>query len=707
MAEKKNRTDNLHDQLPTVFNTRVNENWKAIVEALGEADQSTLDLIEAVRQQFFIKTASRPYIDRLGTANLVQRPRFIGMDDTDFRKFIPVMSYQPKQVKLVLDELLDLFFFKESTTSFISSGQAEPFTLQDGWELEYEVDGIYDERISFSANEFTDITNAKANEIVASINRQATNSYAIAFENSLTKEINIRIFTKTVGSKGYVEIVGGRANIGLQFEGFNSEAGQGAATEWLVTKVGDTVSLKYTGNGGSPNIDKLQVGDVVIINEPDNKGSFKITSVDPVGNTIKYKNLFAVPKTFIGSSINDVKFFTPFKANVYLKDRKAVVWEVQPGEIVVEMPPSPPVVKRKRVGSASISGYDTVVEDTPDRTTLTVRNAENWPSSGKFFLVPKNEIKTYFPVEGDTTSFKYDSKLSSYLPTYTYSSISGNTLQGISPQLPVLAGTAQVNLVSANRDSNNIITCTTATPHDFEVGQYAIIDGAVQGIGAGASTNGAWKITNVISNTQFECYSFSGAFGSKISTGGTVRTERPGISNYGSIVILSTATLQPSRLGPYLWDENSDFVLSSLTANLTAEIKAGTTKRNIEVTSNEIPDSEGRLIFDFGTEKQEGPVRYFFKPSDNALAIDPSYVFKYSHDIGSSVAMIRRRGGISFGGFGKEYSPYITDPSSAREVLQELMQEVKSVGIFINFLVRYPQLYYATIDVYKSGKDPG
>lgn len=707
MANKKDRIDNLHDQMPALYDTRVNEVWKAIIEAMGEADQDTLDLIEGVRQQFFIKTASRPYIDRLGTANLVQRPRFVGMEDTDFRKFIPVMSYEPKQVKIVLDKLLDLFFFQESTTSFISSGSVQPFKLQDGWELELDIDSTYEERIEFKAEEFTDISNASADEVVAAINRQVTNSFAISFENSLTKEVNIRLFTNTIGSKGSVELTGGRANIGLQFEGYNEDAGQGVSSGYQITKVGETVSMEYTGAGGSPSFDKLQIDDVVIINRPGNEGSFVITSVDPVDDIIQYKNLFATEETFQQSAQNDVKFFTPFKANVYLKDRKAAVWEVRPGEIVVEMPPSPPVVKRKRTGSAHINGTDVSVTNTISRTEIEVQDTSSFPDSGRFFFVPKNEIQTYFPNEMDTTIHTFHSKLSSCLPVYTYASKNGNILEGISPELPVLAGIGQLDLVSAIRDANNIITCVTTTEHDYEVGNTAAIADAVQGAGTGASTNGGWRVTEVVDDFTFKCYSFSGPLGYRESFGGTVRVERIGISNTESRVILSTAILQPDRLGPYMWDENSDFVLSSLTTDLLTEIKAGTTQRNIQVEANEIPDEEGRLIFDFGTEKQEGPVRYFFKPSDNALAIDPSYVFKYTHDVGSSTTMIRRRGGIRFGGLGTEFGAYITDPAAARIVLQELMEEVKSVGIFINFLIRYPEYFYATVDVYKSGIDPG
>jgi hypothetical protein len=708
MAQKKSRIDNLHDNMPAIFNTKENVNWRALLEAMGQADQDTLDLIEAVRQQFFIKTAKRPYIDRLGAATKVQRPRFVGMDDTDFRTFIPVMSYQPKQVKLVLDNLLDLFFFKEATTSFISSNKAEPFVLQDNWELEYLVDSEFTERIQFTSAEFTDINNATANEIVASINRQAVHSYAIAFENSLTKEVLVRIFTKTVGSKGSLQITGGRANIGLQFEGFNTEAGHGVATEWQVTKVGDTVTLQFTGNGGSPKIDQVEVGDVVVIGRFGNTGSYIVTEVDATQDLIRYTNLFATEETFTQTPVEDVKFFRPFKSTVYLKDRRALVWEVQPGEIVVEMPPSPPVVKRKRAGSAHINGIESTTVNMISTTSMELKDASKFPDAGQFLFVPLNEIQTFFPQEGDITSLKFEGRLTGDAVKYTYTSKSGNTLLGISPDLPVFANLKVINLVSANRDNANKMTITTAMAADWQVDDSVTIANAVQGAGTGPSTNTTVTITKVISPFVFEAYSFGGgAFGVKASTGGTAVAERIGISNSGSRVILTSAQVQPDSLGPYMWDEDADFVLSSLTTNLTAEIKAGTTKRNIEVLPNEIPNETGQLIFDFGTEKQEGPVRYFYTPSDSAIAIDPSYVFKYTHSVGSGVTMIRRRGGIQFNGLGTEFGAYVTDPAAAREVLQELMQEVKSVGIFINFLVRYPEFYYATIDTYRSGIDPG
>ena len=135
MAQNRSKKDNLHGLLPKHLNTRGNTNWRGLVEAVGQSDQFTADLVEEVRKQFFIKTASRPYIDRLASNSRISRPRLVGMDDTSFREYIPVLSYKPKQVKLIIDQLLDIFFFKESTTAFITTQSFAPFSMRDGWEF--------------------------------------------------------------------------------------------------------------------------------------------------------------------------------------------------------------------------------------------------------------------------------------------------------------------------------------------------------------------------------------------------------------------------------------------------------------------------------------------------------------------------------------------------------------------------------------------
>ena len=210
------------------------------------------------------------------------------------------------------------------------------------------------------------------------------------------------------------------------------------------------------------------------------------------------------------------------------------------------------------------------------------------------------------------------------------------------------------------------------------------------------------SFTAATNPTMAFTYSALGPVG--INTGGVCRIERVGMSNDGSIAHLTSAQLNTGILGPYEWDLGAAFVISSLTSTIQTEIKAGNIVRTLEIASpNNIEDQESYAIFDFGTEFQEGPVRILYKPTANSIQLDPAYIFKQNHEIGSSVTIIRKRGAIVMSGLGKEYSMYVTDPSIAREILQDLIKQVKSVGIFIEFLIRYPQQVYGTFDVYKSG----
>lgn len=707
MAKNKDKQESMHDRLPELFNSRNNANFRAIVEALGAQDDFTSDLIEQVRQQFFVKTASRPYIDRLGANNNVNRPRFVGMDDPTFRRYIPVLAYQPKQVKLIMDSLLDIFFFKDSTTSFIESTMSAPFRIKDGWELELRIDNDPDkqELIKFSAIDFTDISNATADEVVAAINRQAKNFYAVKYEDSIKKRIFIRVFTRTIGAKGAIEMTGGRANFALQFANiYNNKSGLGNNTIWEFSRIGDEVSMKYTG-GNNPQIDTVEEDDVVVIDMPGNEGSFRVTAVDLGNQVIKFRNLFSTPGTHQQDEVGDVHFLKNYKASVYKQRRRAITWEIQSGEILVELPTSPPVVKRNRKGAAHLNGEEATMTQYLSTSSIEVDDAESWPDEGYFLLEQEQQIKSRHvtSLEDAVIDYNFKGRLISKDNLYHYTGKSGNTLTGITPPLPPVSETLSVNIVSAIR-TNDIMTVTTTAPHKLTVGMHVAVQNSVPTLGMTEYTpNGSWEIIQVVSPTVFKVKSV-GDDGQ--STGGITRAERIGLSPEGSKLLLHTSILQPKKNGPYMWDTNAPFVLSSLTTELTAKINAGDTARGIQVQPNDILSEQGYLIFNFGTVDQEGPIRYFFKPNSTTIAIDPSHVFQKNHAVGSSVTMIRRRGAHILSGAGAEFPAYVTDTSAARKVLFELMQQVKSVGIFLNFLVRFPEQLYATLDVYESGIDP-
>jgi hypothetical protein len=699
MANNKSKVDRIHDELPRYYKTRQNPNWKALIGALGESDQRLADLTEEVRQQFFIKTASRPYIDRLGANYKVSRPRFVGMQDQDFRRYIPVLAYQPKQVKLVMDMLLDIFFFKETTTSFTQSLASDPFILKDGWELEYRVDQVNEERVVFKTENFTNIAAATAEEVVGAINRQARNSFAIVFDDRIQKKKFIRLFSNTVGSKGSIQVVGGRANIGLQFKGFNEGAGSSVGTTWTITKVGDTMTFQHTG-GPTPNLNQVQVGDTAIIDIPGNEGSFVINSIDLSANSFTFVNLFGTAGSHTHTSATALKFSTPLKLVIYNNDSRSVVWEVSPGQIIVEMPASPPVVKRSLVGSAHFNSFSERIENRLSATSLEIADASDWPLNGGQFVIQElKEIKTHVLTTSEdiVLSKEFNTRFDKH-QIYSYTSKTGNVLNGVTPDLPEVAALFEANIVTATR-SGTTVTVVTTTPHGYIVGEGVRIQNTV----ADPTINGTFIVESVPTSTSFT-YSAAGPAG--VNTGGVSRTERIGMSNDGSIAYLTSAQVDTGILGPYTWDLNAAFVLSSLTSTIQAEIKAGNNVRTMQIDSpNNIPNEESFAIFDFGTEFQEGPVRILYKPTANSIQLDPAYVFKQNHEMGSSVTIIRKRGAIVMSGLGEEYSAYITDPGVAREILQDLMRQVKSVGIFIEFLVRFPQQLYSTLDVYRSDSE--
>ncbi len=718
MAGNKDKIDRIHDLLPKSFGSKINPNWKALVEAIGEGDDRSSELIEEVRKQFFVRTASRPYIDRLAANSKISRPKFVGMDDETFKDYIPVLAYQPRQVKAIIDKLLDVFYFKESTTSFTSTTIAGPFVLQDSWTLDYQVDQYKDETIKFLEGNFTDIASATATEVVAAINKQAKYSFATVYYNSITKSEFVKVFTKTIGSKGAITMKGGLANIGLKFEGYLEGAGDaGIEIYWDVTKVGDLVTFTKSWGEEDPNISSVQVGDYVLIQCPGNSGSFEVEAVNLNDKSFSFRNLFAEANTFSHFAEQDqfIYFSRPVKSQVFKQDLRALAWEVVPGQITVEMPASPPAVRRKLTGAAHLNGTVTFMASKVDATTLVLEDASEFPESGSFLLQPKNQIiKRIKTTEEDVIETEeYYGRLEGFSSTYTYTGKSEDTLTGISPDLPELADLNEYSLAAnCHRDSNNTVTIFTTTPHDFQVDDTVVVADTVYDeetptpyyddpIALMVSLDGIWKVIEV-GDSYFK-YRSVGDVG--VAEGGTARIERPGLAPSGSKIYLKSARTNTGMLGPYVWDPNAAFVLSSLTADINSSIRAGNIVRTLEISDNEIPAEEGMLIFDYGNVHQEGPVRYLYKASDNTLALDPVYVFKFNHSIGSSVTLIRKRGPHTMSSSAQEYPFYVTDPAVAREILQDLIREVKSVGIFIEFLVRYPPQLYGCLDVYRSGVD--
>lgn len=759
--DSQTKTDRIFDLLPKYLNARADENWSSIISAIGSEDERLAQLAEEVRKQFFVKTSSRPYIDHLAANNNLQRPKFVGMSDTDFRRFVPILSYQPKQVKRIIDEMLDLFFFKEATTAFLSTQLYEPFVLKDTWNLEITIDSLNQEYIVFRTSDFTSISAATANEVAAAYNRQAKYSYAITYYDSPTKHTYIRIFSNTIGAQGSITVTGGLANIALELNGFLNDLGSGSNTQWVVSKVGSTVTFTYNA-GTAPGVESLLPGDIFFCDLSGNVGSFVITNVNIKLRSFTFENLLATTGTFSQTSSTQAKWMRPVHVTSFAMQRRALVWETTIGAATVEMPATPSIVSRGAKGGMHVNGRLELVTTINSSTSLTIENATDLPETGYFIIEPIETITARLSSgESETvTTYNSNGRIISDFVRYHYTGISGNTLTGITPNLPSVTALNEVSITSLAK-SGNVITCTVG--NDFDIGDTIFIKGSsgipiltttgdtsdgstvldnvgdITGVAPGQlvigtgipngttvlrvldsvtvimsepatatatvslvfseNTNGPFELMSA-SSTQFTVNQV-GTDGSAV-TAGTASKEQLLLApnNFKIIITTSTDSDITKIKGPYIWQLNVPFTLSADISTITTDIVAGKTYKLLTLGNNDIPDGPGYLVFDFGKNNQEGPVKYLYKAADSIIAVDTSYTFQQFHSSGASVVAVSKFGPHIPTGQGNEYPPYVTNPPDARKLLQDLIVSVASAGIFIDFIIRYPVQLYGTINVY-------
>ncbi len=760
--ENQTKADRIFDLLPKYFNARADENWSSLISAIGSEDERLAQLIEQVRKQFFVKTAERPYLDRLAANNNLTRPRFVGMSDGDFRRFVPIMSYQPKQVKRIIDELLDLFFLKDATTAFLSTDLFEPFALKNGWDLAITVDSLNKEHIVFRTSDFTDITSASAAEVAAAYNRQAKYSYAITYYDSTTKHTYLRIFSNTIGAQGSMAITGGLANIGFEPNGFLSELGAGSNTQWLVTKVGNTVTFKYNA-GTEPGVESLQPGDIFFCDLTGNVGSFIVTNVDVQARSFTFENLLATAGTFTQTNSKQTKWMRPVHVTSFAVRRRALTWETTVGAVSIEMPATPPVVSRGAKGGMHVNGEFGIVTEINSSTSLTVNDSEGFPTEGYFLIEPVQAITARLSGGASelVKTVTSNGRVISDFTRYHYTGIAGNTLTGITPDLPDTTALNEVTIASLSRTTNVLSAVAT---NNFSAGDTIFIKGSsgvpiltttgqtsagsstlndvgdITGVSAGqlvigtgipdgttvvsvydsttvvmsrAATASATGVSIVFSENTNGAFQLASADSAgftinlvgtdgSVDVAGTASKEELLLApdSFKIIVTTSVSSEVTKIKGPYVWQLDTPFTLSADTSTTTTDIVAGKTYKLLTLDSNNIPDGPGYVVLDYGKNNQEGPIKYLYKAAENIIAVDTSYTFQQFHDAGASVVAVSKLGPHTPTGQGNEYPPYVTNPPDARKLLQDLIVSVASAGIFIDFIIRFPSQLYGTINVY-------
>lgn len=178
----------------------------------------------------------------------------------------------------------------------------------------------------------------------------------------------------------------------------------------------------------------------------------------------------------------------------------------------------------------------------------------------------------------------------------------------------------------------------------------------------------------------------------------TYATGQSGYTTNSSVA----ATITPlgattwSIPGPFAYDPQSGFGITSVSSNLNQHIYAGQQYGQLTVDDATVfPDSPGYISISFGTSRSVGPIRYLGRYSSTALLIDYSFVFPTDIppvvDEEPQVVTLLIGPGIyvpanpeAVGSF------YLTDSNSGRVAAQTTITSIIGAGLNVVQNVVYP-----------------
>lgn len=158
----------------------------------------------------------------------------------------------------------------------------------------------------------------------------------------------------------------------------------------------------------------------------------------------------------------------------------------------------------------------------------------------------------------------------------------------------------------------------------------------------------------------------------------------------------TSPSINPLYRGAYIYDTTGEqfrFVVGNTITYLKNPIFKGDNLLSIDVSDESQFPLAGYLILDYGTDFQEGPIRYI-NVAVRQIILDPSYVFKKEHRIDAQVQVVRSTETVKLGIDGAEYPLYVTGTTAAREFFFSLVRQIVAAGVFLSTEVNYPPLKF-------------
>ncbi len=264
---------------------RGKKNWGALMAGIATGNATVKEIAQNAQRQLYPITAEGKYLDRRASNLGLQRPTNTGLNDSLFQKLIIAVTNS----KLTQESFLrigEIFYGSEAVRAYAESSVEENYALIDGSTLSFLIDEVRTVDVTFNRADFSILRRAKADEVVAVMNRALQNAgagdHAIAYDDPSTGGRKIRVFSATKGLRSAIRVTGGTAQPVFGFPAAIA-LGAGSMPSWDITDQGGGVWRWQASSSTVYNLSQVVVGDYVVIRGYEftegNRGSFPITNV--------------------------------------------------------------------------------------------------------------------------------------------------------------------------------------------------------------------------------------------------------------------------------------------------------------------------------------------------------------------------------------------------------------------------------------------
>lgn len=594
------------------------KNIDALLGTLGAEDERLEQLTVAVNDQLTISTASEEYLDKKAADLGIARPSELGMEDLSFRNMV-VQVNANKQITEVIHTVLATFYGDQSVRGYAQSGMSEPFQLQDGMDLAFTFEDGETLTMTFNSSDFLNITSASAQEVCDTMTRfirsNGYQGYALPILDADTGKTFVRIFGSAKGPYSFVQILGGKAQTVFQFPFVRATELTTNDTIWEITRnIGSTLRFRWTGVGSAPLLDRVFIGDKVLIygsqfESSGLSGTYLVTNVRPaiIGSGHGYNDgWFEIEKLdFTGLRSSEPGIIPPI-------NQPATSWSnlttYTEGQIVTYSNKYWESLQSGNVGNQPDVSAPFWIETSNTGVYYSITLSQNEYKDLMFFNGKRNT--PYINARYSLAWEPARDLLKIYLPATT------NVVKRD------LAGAAHMHALYAAGNMDGSFGSTTAedkkihvlSPYSVKFPQSGFdniafggtmsYDGTDVVVDYAQRENG---YTTVVCQEEHGITGITDSFGRTLSN--TVISLQ--LDRYNT-----DDSLNPF-VGPYIIDPGASYALSPNIVTCREKVFAGESRTTLFVKGY-LPNERGQLWFGLNQDNEEGPVTYFASQVANA-----------------------------------------------------------------------------------------